>query len=57
MTRNEMIVVLMAYGHSAFKATEIAIDIERGDGYATKWFAAVAASVATRALPPPGHQP
>lgn len=29
--------VLMEYGHSAFRAQEIALDALRGDAYAWRW--------------------
>jgi len=41
MKRETIIKLLKAYGHSAFKAVEIAIDYERGDKHAKDWVAAV----------------
>lgn len=56
MTRNEMIRELVTYGHSAFKATEIAINVERGDTYAIMWFSIVHTSVTMQLLPAPNHR-
>lgn len=39
MDRKHIIAALVRHGHSAEKALEIAIDYERGDGFAKTWLA------------------
>ena len=39
MTRAEIVTALKEFGMSPQKAMEIAMDVERGDDFATRWLA------------------
>jgi len=49
MTRPEIITALTKFGISPARALEIAIDVERGDDFATRWLAYVMQSMAAKA--------
>ena len=48
MYRTEILDALKEFGMSPAKALEIAIDVERGDGFATRWLAKVLNSMSKR---------
>jgi len=48
MTRSEIIAALKEYGMSPAKALEIAIDVGRGDDFATRWLANALTSMSKR---------
>jgi len=51
MDRTEILAALKEFGMSPAKALEIAIDVERGDDFATRWLANVLNSMSKRVTP------
>ena len=48
MTRAEIVTALKEFGMSPQKAMEIAMDVERGDDFATRWLASALSAMTKR---------
>jgi len=48
MTRDEIVAALKEFGMSPQKAMQIAMDVERGDDFATRWLASALSAMTKR---------